>query len=79
MKQKASVVIVERLPLLCEALAHLLSDLGANVVGHSDTLVAGLNLLKTLSPDLAVLDRGAIARDLVEVIDTVREISPRTS
>lgn len=78
MKRKPSVVIVECSPLLGEALARLLEGLGADVVGCSDSLDAGLDYLKTLQPDFAILDRDATERDILKVVDAARGFSPAT-
>jgi DNA-binding NarL/FixJ family response regulator len=78
MGRKTSVVIVERLPLFREALARMLTGLGAEVVGISDSLPRKLKHLRTLSPHVIVLDRDAIDGDVVEAIHAVREASPKT-
>jgi hypothetical protein len=55
MERKASVVIVERLPLCGEALALLLEELGADVVGRAKTFAAGLKYLQTQMPNFFVM------------------------
>jgi len=80
MKRKASVVIVERLPLLRDALARLLEQLGAQVVGRTATLATGLHYVKSLVPELLVLDRTAAPQDvgIRSVVGAVRSWSPST-
>lgn len=80
MKRKASVVIVERLPLFSEALARLLEELGVDVVGRVKTLVVGLEYLKTRTPNMFVVDRDAAVKnvDVTEMVHAVSASSPNT-
>ncbi len=79
MNRTASVIIVECLPLFSEALARLLEELGARVVGRTATFVAGLRYLKTVTPDLFILDRDATKEvDVTEMIRAVSAYSPTT-
>jgi len=78
MKPKASVVIVERLPLFAEALARLLSGLGADILGCTENLAEGLEYVKSLRPSLTVLDRDASDLDVVATAIAVRKASRRT-
>lgn len=73
-------MIVERLPLYGAALARLLHELGADVVGRSSTLTAGLRCLASRRPDLVVLDRDSADgdRDVLEAIHAVSAASPTT-
>ncbi len=80
MKRKASVIIVERLPLFREALARLLEGLGTQVVGQTATLVGGLEYLTIVTPELFVLDRDALPQNVsvTAAVHTLSALSANT-
>jgi DNA-binding NarL/FixJ family response regulator len=78
-RRKPSVIIVEGLPLFGEALARLLEELGARVVGRTTTLEAGLRYLNVATPRLFFLDRDAgVQVGVTEMIRTISRRSPTT-
>ena len=72
-KRPIVVMIVEDQPLIATALEDAFKDFGHTVIGPFSTCAAALELLKVLSPDVALLDTVLKDGSCVEVARDLRQ------
>lgn len=71
-------VVIEDHALTRTGLRTALTSAGILVVAEADDGIAGLDVVETHGPDVAIVDIGLPGRDGIELTQMIRERSPRT-
>ena len=73
---KPKIIIVDDHAVLRKGLAHLLTELGNEIIGEASNGVEFLDLLKDLTPDIVLMDINMPVMDGIEATRRALEIHP---
>ncbi|QBD78423.1 response regulator transcription factor [Ktedonosporobacter rubrisoli] len=76
--EKIRVIIIDEQPLFREGIRAILESTGeCTIVGTSTDIVEVLELVRTSSPDVALIDAGLTSSDPLDIARQVRHTAPR--